>query len=79
MSVNPNFCCEEGALMSVNPNFCCEEGALMSVNPNFCCEETKNRGTYTHVTLMNQKFGTSRKWKGKFANPDVRLLNKVLK
>ena len=23
----------------------------MSVTPNLCCDETKNRGTYTHVTL----------------------------
>ena len=29
--------------------------------------------------LMNKKFGTSRKWKGKFANPDVKLLCRVLK
>ena len=23
----------------------------MSVTPNLCCDETKNRGTYTHVTV----------------------------
>ena len=23
----------------------------MSVAPNLCCDETKNRGTYTHVTI----------------------------
>ena len=24
---------------------------LMSVAPNLCCDETKNRGTYTRVTI----------------------------
>ena len=28
----------------------------MSVTPNLCCDNTKNRGTYTHVTVMIKKF-----------------------
>ena len=33
------------------PESCDEPRALMSVAPNLCCDETKNRGTYTHVTI----------------------------
>ena len=25
----------------------------MSVAPNLCCDETKNRGTYTRVTILS--------------------------
>ena len=28
-------------------------GTLMSVAPNLCCDETKNRGTYTRVTISS--------------------------
>ena len=33
------------------PESCDALRALMSVAPNFCCDETKNRGTYTCVTI----------------------------
>ena len=29
----------------------------MSVTPNLCCDETKNRGTYTHVTVCSVSSG----------------------
>ena len=25
----------------------------MSITPNLCCDETKNRGTYTRMTILN--------------------------
>ena len=33
------------------PESCDVPRALMSVAPNLCCDETKNRGTYTRVTV----------------------------
>ena len=33
------------------PESCDTPRALMSVTPNLCCDETKNRGTYTHMTI----------------------------
>ena len=34
------------------PESCDAPRALMSVAPNLCCDETKNRGTYTHMTII---------------------------
>ena len=33
------------------PESCDTQRALMNFAPNLCCDETKNRGTYTRVTV----------------------------
>ena len=42
----------------------CTEGALMSTTPNLCCDETKNRRTYTRVTLIYLGFEQLKKSTG---------------